>query len=205
MAFYLDHRYLQPVDSDFVQCAIADLQTFVDRGCSLVHREQRYWVCLEKIILLSLPKNFVSPVSYKGCHSGGGGEECPRFRKTGGPKKLRKRGWKKQWLAPRFRTRVNLWPHRWRFISFFNKLKVLLDYDRNVNFDWLWILVASTFVFSVILFPPFTSYHRYLLHRVVMDYYSTQLASFSVGEGDGRRTLIYFSDDYISKYFKLLS
>lgn len=98
MAFYLDHRYLQPVDADFVQCILADLQSFL--------------------------------------------------------------------------TKIN-------------------PEEKNTS--------------RALLFPPFTSYHRYLLHRVVLDYFPDELASFSIGSGEDRRTCIYFSQKYFKRSIKSFS
>jgi len=38
------------------------------------------------------------------------------------------------------------------------------------------------------MFPPVSSYHRFLMHKTVEDF--PLLCSFSIGEGDDRRSIV---------------
>uniref|UniRef100_A0A914WV55 R3H domain-containing protein n=2 Tax=Plectus sambesii TaxID=2011161 RepID=A0A914WV55_9BILA len=45
----------------------------------------------------------------------------------------------------------------------------------------------------VLLFPPVSSYHRYLLHNTIAEQYPL-LCTISIGEGNERRTVVYFGE-----------
>lgn len=53
--------------------------------------------------------------------------------------------------------------------------------------------VSDLFYFSVLIFPPVNSYRRFLIHKVCELVTSSQpkeLATFSIGVGDRRRTVV---------------
>jgi len=86
---------------------------------------------------------------------------------------------------------------------------ILADVDRFVASSQLisrlvilYLCLRLYSLYRVLLFTPLSSYHRYLLHRSISDFYPF-LGTVSIGDGDNRRTVIYFGE-HLKRYLLIL-
>uniref|UniRef100_X1YV95 R3H domain-containing protein n=1 Tax=Capitella teleta TaxID=283909 RepID=X1YV95_CAPTE len=61
------------------------------------------------------------------------------------------------------------------------------EFVQLVTSDINYFIKSSNFE-TVLLFPPIDDFHRLLIHKTTEEF--SQLCSFSVGEGDNRRTAV---------------
>ncbi|CAH2232899.1 jg1218 [Pararge aegeria aegeria] len=71
------------------------------------------------------------------------------------------------------------------------------NFVEDVNED-LKCFLAEKKVDSVLLFPPVSNYRRFLVHRCVESLGRADLATFSIGLGDQRRTVVCYRDRLLS-------
>ncbi|KAJ8317711.1 hypothetical protein KUTeg_005615 [Tegillarca granosa] len=77
-------------------------------------------------------------------------------------------------------------------------------FNKCDTYDYVYFLIIRLFS-SVLLFPPVNSYQRLLIHQTSQRYIG--LHSFSVGEGEGRRTVVCHQNNLIGEtdYKELMS
>ncbi|KAG8224658.1 hypothetical protein J437_LFUL005160 [Ladona fulva] len=51
---------------------------------------------------------------------------------------------------------------------------------------------------SILVFPPFNNYRRFLIHKLIEDHFDN-LSTFSIGHSVGRRTVVCWKDQLLSK------